>query len=189
MMQILVVMGLLFLGSSIGYYTGPDDWFALVWYLLLLLVIMLFLKSNGSDLKSTFAIRPGYLLRSLLYVPLMYGALFLLNLFFPQTEYVFEPATINLPTVLTLTIIGPLVEEVTFRVYFQDIFKRRFGINATIILSSLFFAFLHPLSVFPHVFVIAVFLSSLREVYGSITPSVLVHCLNNTVALMFNVLT
>ncbi len=189
MLQILTVLTLVFLGSVISYYTGTNGWIVLGWYLLLLVVVILFLKNNGTNLRDVFLIKPRILLKSLLYVPILYLALLLVGLFFPQTDVAQGSLMINAQMILALTFVGPLAEEVTFRVYFQDLIRKKFGINATIVFSSLFFALLHPVNVFPQAFVIAVFLGSLRETYGSVTPSVLIHCLNNTIALMFNVLT
>ncbi|AEH50715.1 CPBP family intramembrane glutamic endopeptidase [Pseudothermotoga thermarum] len=188
-LQVLTILCLLFLGSSIGYYVGTNGWFVLGWYLLLFGLVCYFLLKDGVDLKSLFSIKPKHFFKSLLAIPILYLVLIPVSLVFSTLNEPIESVKLNFPMVVSLVAVGPLAEEMIFRVYFQDLLRKRFNVNATIILSSIFFAVLHPVSIFPQVFVIAVFLSTLREIYGSITPSVVVHCLNNAVAMLFSALT
>lgn len=81
-------------------------------------------------------------------------------------------------------IIAPLREELIFRGLLQPIIKNKFGVIASIILTTLIFTFIHtsyigvPL-VYIVIFTIALIMSILRHKTNSIVPSYIVHLMFN----------
>ncbi|RRR71561.1 MAG: CPBP family intramembrane metalloprotease [Candidatus Viridilinea halotolerans] len=79
----------------------------------------------------------------------------------------------------------PLVEELFFRGMLYPLLRQRMGAFVAITLNAAIFAAVHvfPL-LLPGLFVVGLFLAYLRERSGSIWPSVLLHALQNGLALL-----
>lgn len=100
------------------------------------------------------------------------------NFIFQRYEYVLA--------FVTLVIIAPIAEEVLFRGYLYGYMKRYLPVWVAVILSSLVFGFMHgSWNVGINTFVLGIVLCVLREVSGSIYPSILLHMLKNGVAFYF----
>lgn len=78
--------------------------------------------------------------------------------------------------ILLMVIIGPLGEEILFRGMIYTSLRKRRGILASLILSSIFFAFVHGqfIHLFP-IFLIAFILAYLYEYTNSIVSSITLH--------------
>lgn len=82
-------------------------------------------------------------------------------------------------------IAAPVVEEFLFRGLLYPLLRGRLQIVAAVVVSAFIFAFLHFLvPLIPALLVMGVVLAILTERYDSILPSVVVHALNNGVALI-----
>lgn len=180
---------ILFLFFVMVLFLGPfivglsqSMWLALVWYVALLFVSLILLKLER--LGPLFVYKKGLILRSMLYLLLLYGLLALTSLIFPQEPTLVQEVKLDPVLIVLLVVLGPLAEEVAFRGYTQSIVKRRLGTNGAIVLTSLLFSLFHPFSVFPQIFVTSLLLGTIKEVHGSLIPCVIVHCLNNVVALV-----
>jgi len=157
-------------------------WTATIWYASLLTVTLTIMKLER--LGPMFIYRKGIVLRSLLYLLLLYGLLAVTSLIFPQESSTVQKLSLDPAMIVLLVVLAPLAEEVAFRGYAQAIAKRRLGTNGAIIMTSLLFSLFHPFSVFPQIFVTSLLLGTIKEVHGSLVPCVIVHCLNNVVALV-----
>jgi hypothetical protein len=177
----LLFLLVLFSGPLIVGWNG-SLWTATVWYASLLTVSFTFMKLE--HLGPLFVYRKGIILRSLLYLLLLYGLLAVTSLVFPEESSVVQKMSLDPAMIVLLVILAPLAEEVAFRGYAQSVAKKRFGTNGAIIVTSLLFSFFHPFSVFPQIFVTSLLLGTIKEVHGSLVPCIIVHCLNNVVALV-----
>ncbi len=162
--------------------TNSSMWSATVWYAILLLVSLFLMKAER--IGPLFNYRRGILLKSVLYLFVLYGLLALTNLVFPQQVDSVQKLSLDPGLIVLVIFLAPIAEEIAFRGYTQSIFKRRLGTNGAIIATSLFFSLFHPITVFPQIFVISVLLGAIKETHGSLIPCMIVHCLNNVVALV-----
>jgi uncharacterized protein len=83
-------------------------------------------------------------------------------------------------------LVGPFMEEVFFRGFCYSALRRRFGVWTGIVISSLFFSVVHwnPFSALP-IFCLGVGLAYLYEKTGSLTASIVMHSLHNTLLILF----
>jgi membrane protease YdiL (CAAX protease family) len=87
--------------------------------------------------------------------------------------------------VVTLLVAGlaiPFYEEVFFRGFLFDALQRRWGAGWALGLSSVSFALIHGVSYAPVILVLSLPLGWLRLRSGNLRHSILLHCLNNTLA-------
>lgn len=107
----------------------------------------------------------------------------------PQVEAISGGNALSSTDLLLLLVliagVAPFVEELFFRGMLYPLLRRRMGAPATIVLNAALFALIHiyPL-LLPGLFVVGLFLAYLRERSGSIWPSVLLHALQNGLALL-----
>jgi membrane protease YdiL (CAAX protease family) len=79
----------------------------------------------------------------------------------------------------------PFAEELFFRGMVYPVMRRRFGAPAAIALNAAFFSLAHVIPVLlPGLFVVGLLLAYLRERSGSIWPSVCLHALQNSLAMI-----
>lgn len=89
--------------------------------------------------------------------------------------------------VAVYTVLGaPLVEELLFRGWAQGLLTRRFGVRSGILLQAVAFGLLHldQLWAIPPIILIGLGCGWLRHRSGSLWPGVLLHVLNNSLALV-----
>jgi len=178
----LIYILILILSTQLVVFLGEAG--LVIWYPIMVLLTVWFLKMDGNDPKIWFRdVQRGFI-KGLALFPLAYLALLLVTLIFPlDTEN-----TINLDwnilLVITALFLAPFGEEMMFRGYIQDFLKSRVRTELAIILSSIIFSLFHPFRVFPQVFVLAVILGTVKEHYNSLIPSVVIHSLNNFLALI-----
>ena len=156
----------------------------IIWYPIMVLVTLWFLKMDGNDPKIWFKDAQRGFIRGLALFPLAYLALLLVTLIFPLDTENTVNIDWNVFLVITALFLAPLGEEMMFRGYIQDFLKSRVRTELAIILSSIIFSLFHPFKVFPQVFVLAVILGTVKEHYNSLIPSVVIHSLNNFLALI-----
>jgi uncharacterized protein len=107
----------------------------------------------------------------------------------PQVEAISGGRALSSADLLLLLVliagVAPFVEELFFRGMLYPLLRRRMGAPAAIVLNAALFAIIHvyPL-LLPGLFVVGLFLAYLRERSGSIWPSVLLHALQNGLALL-----
>lgn len=177
----LLFLLVLFLGPFI-VSLNSSIWSATVWYAILLFVSLFSMKME--KIGSLFSYKKGILLRSLLYLLVLYGLLALTNAIFPQQKDSVQKLSLDPGLIVLALFLAPVAEEIAFRGYTQSVFKKRLGTNGAIVVTSLFFSFFHPMAVFPQIFVTSMLLGTIREAHGSLIPCMIVHCLNNVVALI-----
>lgn len=84
------------------------------------------------------------------------------------------------------SILGPVMEEIFFRGFAYGVFKKRLGIFWGIVLSALFFAYIHSnLASFFPIFCLGVLLAYIYEKTGSLISSMTVHIIHNSLSLLF----
>jgi len=156
----------------------------IIWYPIMVLLTLWFLKMDGNDPKIWFKdVQRGFI-KGLALFPLAYLALLLVTLIFPLDTENAVNLDWNVLLVITALFLAPFGEEMMFRGYIQDFLKSRVRTELAIILSSIIFSLFHPFKVFPQVFVLAVILGTVKEHYDSLIPSVVIHSLNNFLALI-----
>ncbi len=86
---------------------------------------------------------------------------------------------------VVIVVLAPLGEELLFRGFVYPGLRGRFGVIGAMLLTSVFFALfhVHPLLYAP-MFIIGMVLVILYEYRGTLVPSILLHGLNNLLALM-----
>jgi len=151
---------------------------------------------GGSDWRDLVAWRPWSLWRSergfwlIVGGTLAYGfaADFALTYFYPQSD-----AWLSMPKDLTAAIalsvlavvFAPVVEELIFRGWIFTQLRRHFSFATALLASSIVFAGLHYEST--HLYALVVFpvglaLGAIRELTGSIKPTIVFHAFNNFLA-------
>lgn len=89
-----------------------------------------------------------------------------------------------LPVVMSACLLVPVQEELLFRGFLQSGLRDLLGPWPSIVLSALFFGFMHEIqAVFP-VFALGCILGWVRERSGSIYPAMLVHIVHNSIMLL-----
>lgn len=84
---------------------------------------------------------------------------------------------------VTLIILAPVAEEILFRGYLYGKLRKLLPVWATVLITSLLFAFAHgQWNVGIDVFILSIVLCSLREVTGSIWAGMLLHMMKNGLA-------
>jgi uncharacterized protein len=107
----------------------------------------------------------------------------------PQVEAISGGQALSAGELLMLLVliagVVPFVEELFFRGMLYPLLRRRMGALAAILLNAALFALFHvfPL-LLPGLFVVGIFLAYLRERSGSIWPSVMLHAMQNGLALL-----
>lgn len=187
-MRFLIFVTMLWIGSTMAYYFS-NMWFITVWYAGLFVVSLYFSLKNGEKLSDLFRINSKWLFKSILFLPLIYILIAIVSLVFPTVGVTAQIQKVDLTTAIVITFLGPISEEMAFRGYAQGIARRKLSTNSTILITALFFSIFHPFEIFPQIFVMSMVLSVVREVSGSLVPPMIIHCLNNTVALVVSFLT
>ncbi len=83
------------------------------------------------------------------------------------------------------SVIAPLVEETFFRGVLYTTLRGRMGVWAAVGISSAMFAVVHPLpNGFLPIFVLGSVFALMRERTGSLLPSIVCHCVYNTIQLI-----
>lgn len=87
-------------------------------------------------------------------------------------------------------LLAPFVEEVYFRGFSYQAFRKSWGVKAAIPLCSIFFSILHmdPWSI-PNTFIAGLILTILYEKTGSLNATVIAHSINNLSAILIYLLT
>lgn len=187
-MRFLIFVTILWIGSMMAYYFS-NMWFITVWYAGIFVVSLYFSLKNGEKLSDLFRINSKWLFKSILFLPLIYILIAIVSFIFPTVGVTVQIQKVDLTTAIVITLLGPISEEMAFRGYAQGIARRKLSTNSAILITALFFSIFHPFEIFPQIFVMSMVLSVVREISGSLVPPMIIHCLNNTVALVVSFLT
>ncbi len=87
---------------------------------------------------------------------------------------------------VSAVILAGIVEEMLFRGLLLKAFEEKVGVTHAIFFSALIFAFVHPAPWLIQVLILGVILAYLTWKSNSIFPSIILHCVNNAFALVFN---
>lgn len=138
-----------------------------------------------SDFGLALLAEVGVLLVVMAYATLL---LYLTKLRLPQQPVVElfgrSPTGIAL-AVLYVAILAPIGEEVFFRGFLYGAMRQRWGVGVGMVVSAALFAFFHlsPLLYVP-MFTIGLALAALYQYRGSLAPAIMLHALNNLLALV-----
>lgn len=107
----------------------------------------------------------------------------------PQVDALTGGVSLQISELLALLVLvaglAPLAEELFFRGMLYPLLRARLGPAPAIVLNAAIFAVAHVIPLLmPGLFVVGLFLAYLRERSGSIWPSVLLHAMQNTLALL-----
>lgn len=84
-----------------------------------------------------------------------------------------------------VAVVAPIVEELLFRGLIYQYLRRHQSLAVAVSISAAAFAVVHFIPVlFPSLFGLGVVLALLVERYGSIYPAIVLHALNNTIAVL-----
>ncbi len=99
-------------------------------------------------------------------------------------SYPYLPIKMNfsIPLWLYITLIGPIVEELTFRGFLYNLCKRYLNPIVSNILVSAIFALFHPTKVFVYILIFSIGITLLYEKRRSLVAAVFVHMFQNTIA-------
>ena len=102
-----------------------------------------------------------------------------------QIVYEEENLTILFMFSLFIAFVGPVFEEIFFRGFIYQAFRRKWVLANGIVVSSILFALLHAhwVAILP-IFALSVVLCLVFEKTGSLIPGTLLHMFHNTVALL-----
>ncbi|MCK4518724.1 MAG: CPBP family intramembrane metalloprotease [Candidatus Omnitrophica bacterium] len=84
--------------------------------------------------------------------------------------------------VVCICLLGPVVEEIFFRGFLYKALKKSFGVLPAVVVSSVFFAWLHMTFIgFLPIMVLGLLLAYLYEKNGTLIPSITIHIIHNSV--------
>ena len=119
------------------------------------------------------------------------GAMTALEHFFPvfrsegMTTMIQASATSPILAIIGIGIAVPFFEELVFRGWLFNRFEMSFSPVVAVIATSVLFTAMHVqynLYILSALLVLALILGMMRHKTGSIWPSIIIHCLNNTIA-------
>ncbi|MCK5772339.1 MAG: CPBP family intramembrane metalloprotease [Thermoplasmata archaeon] len=88
--------------------------------------------------------------------------------------------------IISVSLLAPLSEEIFFRGYLFGALEKKLGGNPAILITAVIFGLAHfNLVLFIPIFLMGLVLGWMRERTGSILPSILVHSMNNTLAIVW----
>jgi membrane protease YdiL (CAAX protease family) len=127
----------------------------------------------------------GMVLINLVLVPLISGGPFE-N---PQIEAITGGSRLSFGNLvlllLLIAVVAPVAEELFFRGMLYPVMRRHWGPAWAIILNALVFALVHFIPILiPGLFFVGLILAWMREQSGSVLPGILLHALQNGVALL-----
>lgn len=186
--RFMIFLAMLWIGSTMAYYF-PNMWLIATWYATIFVVSLYFTVKSGEKLSDLFRLNGRWIIKSVLFLPLIYILMAIVGFLFPATGVTTQTQKIDVITAIVITFLGPVSEEMAFRGYTQKIARSKMNVNSAILITALFFSFFHPLEIFPQIFVMSIVLGIVREISGSVIPPMVIHCLNNTVALVVSFLT
>ncbi len=107
----------------------------------------------------------------------------LVNVFLEEEQR--SPLLISF-SIFLATAYGPIFEEIFFRGFCYQIFKRRFGIFPAMMVSSAFFALIHANTfAFWPIFILGLALAWLFEKRGSLLPGIILHVTHNAIFITY----
>jgi membrane protease YdiL (CAAX protease family) len=119
----------------------------------------------------------------------------IIQIFIPAPEYIIDLNGLLRPETITgfillfiaVAIIAPLGEELLFRGFLQQVLEKHWkDVTKAILVTSLFFALIHMNPYwFAQIYILGVMLGFLSWKTGSVLPSLILHGLNNTMAMIF----
>jgi membrane protease YdiL (CAAX protease family) len=134
----------------------------------------------------------GYIALIPILTLVMYLTMVLFNMFNipiePQPLLIMLKEENHIPSLIYMcvftAVLGPFLEEIFFRGFVYGVFKKVMGISWGIIVSAVFFAYVHAnlASIFP-IFCLGILLTYLYEKTGSLIPSITVHIIHNSLSL------
>ncbi len=187
-MNISTVRFLIYMLLLIFLMPSGSGEIALAWgalyYLIMIWITIQFMRMDSIWLRFWIPDFKSGILKGLKAFPLFFGLMLAVNFLFPVQMTPQNERVSLIPFILVTLILAPLAEEFIFRGYIQEYLRRRLRAELAILVSALLFSLFHPLEFFPQIFVVGVFLSTLREYTNSILPGIVVHTLNNTLAVL-----
>lgn len=180
--------------SSMSSFTAAHVFFIISFYsaILLLSLKLLFPEVRfmslfrGRELMSTSVF-------VLLLLPVLLMISHLLSFFFQGMGSTHAPRMLPemegpgdiLMMILALAVLAPLVEELLFRGFLYRILRSRYSSLPSIIITSILFSAVHfSLAMVVPIFIMGVLMAWARERSGSMAPSLLLHSINNLVAVL-----
>lgn len=157
--------------------------------ILSMLLMLWFLRYKGGipvDKKSWSFVSIPYLLLTLVlsvsFIPLSDGISYLFRWMPDFTKTTFDAMSSGIVGIITMTILGPIFEEVLFRGTVTKLLLQKYNPMKAIIISALIFGIFHlnPAQIIP-AFVGGLVLASLYYRTGSLIPGIILHiCINTT---------
>ncbi len=83
-----------------------------------------------------------------------------------------------------IAIFTPVIEEIAFRGYLLDWFRRKLSWNWSVLIVSILFGLVHGWAMAIPTAVIGFFAALLRRRYDSLWPPILLHAFNNGIAMI-----
>ncbi len=88
-------------------------------------------------------------------------------------------------TLIAAAVVAPIAEEIFFRGFMYGGLRKRIGVVAAMLVSTIFFTALHlTVELFVPIFFLGLFLAWLYEYTGSLYPGMLLHAANNAISLI-----
>ncbi|MDP6170267.1 MAG: type II CAAX endopeptidase family protein [Candidatus Marinimicrobia bacterium] len=199
--------GALVLGIGLSNPDLPQQPYTFISFIVgqgfMLVPLLLFLRSRKEPIAKRLRLRPikASLLTSTIYLSL--GIIIIsdeldriINSFLPAPEYILDLNGLLQPESLmgfvllfiAVSIIAPLGEELLFRGFFQQVLEEHWkDVTRAVLVTALFFAMIHMNPYwFIQIYILGILLGFLAWRTGSVIPSLVLHSINNTMAMFFS---
>ena len=199
--------GAIVLGIGLSNPDSPQQFYTFISFIIgqgfMLVPLLWFLKSKKEPIFERLRLKPIKINLVTATVCLSMGIIIIsdeldriIQAFLPAPDYILDLNGLLRPDTfigfillfIAVSIIAPLGEELIFRGFFQQVLEKHWkDVTRAILVTALFFAMIHmnPYWFF-QIYILGVILGFLAWKTKSVIPSLILHSMNNTMAMFFS---
>ena len=199
--------GAIVLGIGLSNPDSPQQFYTFISFIIgqgfMLVPLLWFLKSKKEPIVERLRLKPIKINLVTATVCLSMGIIIIsdeldriIQAFLPAPDYILDLNGLLRPDTfigfillfIAVSIIAPLGEELIFRGFFQQVLEKHWkDVTRAILVTALFFAMIHMNPYwFLQIYILGVILGFLAWKTKSVIPSLILHSMNNTMAMFFS---
>ena len=199
--------GAIILGIGLSNPDSPQQFYTFISFIIgqgfMLVPLLWFLKSKKEPIVERLRLKPIKINLVTATVYLSMGIIIIsdeldrvIQAFLPAPDYILDLNGLLRPDTfigfillfIAVSIIAPLGEELIFRGFFQQVLEKHWkDVTRAVLVTALFFAMIHMNPYwFLQIYILGVILGFLAWKTKSVIPSLILHSMNNTMAMFFS---